>query len=47
VRTARVPRSAAAVTGVLKWKFRPGMKSGRRVNSRVAVPINFRVTSKS
>lgn len=36
---------AAAVAGVLKWKFRPGMKSGRRVNSRVAVPINFRVTS--
>lgn len=34
----------AAVLGVLKWKFRPGMKAGRRVNSRMMVPIRFTIT---
>jgi protein TonB len=33
----------AAVTGVSKWKFRPGMKAGRRVNTRMIVPIIFRL----
>lgn len=32
-----------ALNGVLKWKFRPGVKTGRRVNSRMHVPIVFRV----
>ncbi|MDP2136978.1 MAG: TonB family protein [Candidatus Didemnitutus sp.] len=34
----------AALAGVSKWKFRPGTKSGRRVNTRVRVPINFILT---
>jgi len=34
----------AAVLGVLKWKFRPGMKAGRKVNSRMMVPIRFTIT---
>lgn len=34
----------AAIEGVLKWKFRPGMKAGRPVNTRVRISINFRVT---
>jgi protein TonB len=33
----------AAVMGVLKWKFRPGMKAGRKVNSRMMVPIKFTI----
>jgi protein TonB len=31
----------AAVNGVGKWKFKPGMKGGRKVNVRMAVPIVF------
>lgn len=31
----------AAVNGVAKWKFKPGMKGGRKVNTRMAVPIIF------
>jgi periplasmic protein TonB len=34
----------AAVVGVSKWKFRPGMKAGKKVNSRMAVPIVFTMT---
>ncbi|HEX2855342.1 MAG TPA: energy transducer TonB [Opitutaceae bacterium] len=34
---------SAAVTGVLKWKFRPGMRAGRKVNTRLQVPIIFSV----
>lgn len=34
----------AAVVGVLRWKFRPGMKAGRRVNTRMFVPIRFTIT---
>lgn len=34
----------AAVDGVSKWRFRPGMKAGHRVNTRMRVPIRFRVT---
>jgi len=32
-----------ALEGVRKWKFRPGMKAGRKVNTRMQVPIVFRV----
>lgn len=35
----------AAVTGVSKWKFKAGMKAGKRVNTRVRAPVNFFVTS--
>lgn len=34
----------AAITGVAKWKFRPGIKGGKRVNTRMLVPIIFRLT---
>ena len=33
----------AALTGVSRWKFRPGMKSGRKVNVRMRVPIVFKL----
>jgi len=33
----------AAVTGVSRWQFRPGMKGGKRVNTRMRVPLLFRV----
>jgi periplasmic protein TonB len=33
----------AAVEGVVKWKFRPGMKAGRPVNTRTQITIQFRV----
>ena len=33
----------AAVTGVGRWKFRPGQKNGRPVNTRMRVPILFRL----
>jgi periplasmic protein TonB len=32
----------AAISGVAKWKFRPGVRGGRRVNTRMRVPIVFR-----
>jgi periplasmic protein TonB len=34
--------SDAALAGVRKWRFRPGVKSGRKVNTRMQVPIVFR-----
>jgi protein TonB len=34
----------AAVDGVGKWRFRPGMKSGRKVNTRMRVPIRFMIS---
>jgi protein TonB len=30
-----------AVNAVARWKFRPGMKGGRKVATRMEVPINF------
>lgn len=33
----------AAVIAVSKWKFRPGIKAGRKVNTRMAVPIVFSI----
>jgi protein TonB len=34
----------AAIDGVSRWRFRPGMKDGRKVNTRVHIPIRFMVT---
>jgi periplasmic protein TonB len=36
----------AAIAGVSKWKFRPGMKAGRKVNTRMAVPIVFNIVDR-
>jgi protein TonB len=37
----------AAVSAVLKWKFRPGVKNGRKVNTRMCVPIVFTLTDQA
>ena len=34
----------AAVLGVSRWQFKPGTKAGRPVNTRMRVPLRFRVT---
>lgn len=31
----------SAIEGVAKWRFRPGLKTGRKVNTRMMVPIRF------
>ena len=33
----------AACAGVARWKFRPGIKNGRKVNTRMQVPIVFKI----
>lgn len=33
----------AAIDGVSRWRFRPGIKTGRKVNTRMRVPILFEV----
>lgn len=35
----------AACSGVLKWKFKPGQRGGRPVNTRTQITIKFRVTA--
>lgn len=37
----------AAVSAVSKWRFRPGIKGGRKVNTRMAVPIVFELNEKT
>jgi protein TonB len=34
----------AAVEGISKWRFRPGMKAGKKVNTRVQQLLKFKVT---
>jgi protein TonB len=34
---------SASVAGVSRWQFRPGMKAGKKVNTRMRVPLIFRV----
>jgi protein TonB len=34
----------AATKGVLRWKFRPGIKNGKPVSTRIIQPIMFRYT---
>jgi protein TonB len=34
----------AAISGVLRWKFNPGMKGGRRVATLMEVPLKFQLT---
>ena len=33
----------AALIGVSRWKFRAGMKTGRKVNTRMRVPVVFKI----
>jgi protein TonB len=35
----------AASAGLLKWRFKPGYKGGRPVNTRSQITITFRITS--
>ena len=50
VRNAYAARStqrefeSSAVTAVGKWKFRPGKKGGRAVNTHMQVPVGFTLT---
>ena len=32
---------SAALAGIARWKFRPGMKNGRKVATRMRVPLRF------
>jgi periplasmic protein TonB len=41
VRSSQREFEAAAVQAVSKWKFRPGKKGGRAVNTRMQQPISF------
>jgi TonB family protein len=33
----------AAITGVQKWRFRAGLRGGKKVNTRMRVPITFKL----
>lgn len=37
----------ASIAGVSRWQFRPGMKAGKKVNTRMRVPLIFRVIDNS
>jgi periplasmic protein TonB len=41
VKSSQREFEAAAVTAVSKWKFKPGRKGGRNVNTHMQVPIVF------
>jgi periplasmic protein TonB len=41
VRSSRSEFEANAVSAVSKWKFKPGQKGGRNLNTRMQVPIVF------
>jgi protein TonB len=41
VRSTQREFEAAAIQAVSKWKFRPGKKGGRAVNTRMQQPISF------
>jgi protein TonB len=47
VRSSQREFEAAAVQAVSKWKFRPGKKSGRNVNTHMQVPIVFTLNEES
>ena len=44
VRSTQREFEQPAVQAVSKWKFRPGKKGGRAVNTRMQVPIQFNIT---
>jgi TonB family protein len=41
IRSSDPAFEAAAIQAVRQWKFRPGMKGGKTVNTRMRVPIAF------
>lgn len=41
IRSSQREFEQAAVTAVMKWKFKPGRKGGRAVNTHMQVPIVF------
>ena len=47
VRSSQREFEAAAVQAVSKWKFRPGKKGGRSVNTHMQVPIVFTLNEES
>lgn len=47
IKTTHPGFNDAAVVGVAKWKFRPGQKAGRKVNTRVRAPVNFFVSDET
>jgi TonB family protein len=47
LRSSRPEFEAAAVEAVGQWKFAPGQKDGKTVNTRVQVPIVFTMSSGS
>ncbi|MFO1449417.1 MAG: TonB family protein [Opitutaceae bacterium] len=44
IRSTQREFEPAALQAVAKWKFRPGRKDGRAVNTRMQVPIVFNIT---
>jgi periplasmic protein TonB len=44
VETTHEGFNSAAITGVSRWKFRAGIRGGKRVNTRMSVPILFKLT---
>jgi protein TonB len=44
VRSSHREFEQAAIQAVTKWRFRPGKKDGRAVNTRMQVPIVFNIT---
>ncbi len=43
INSTRREFEASAVQAVSKWKFRPGRKGGRPVNTRMSVPVVFNI----
>jgi len=47
IKSSNVQLEDAAVLAISKWKFRPGVKGGRKVNVRMVQPFLFKVTDTS
>ena len=43
VKASEAGFETAARKGVMRWRFRPGMKDGAKVRTRMRVPIEFKV----
>lgn len=38
--------NSAALVGIARWKFRPGVKAGRKVATRMEVPLRFQLAKR-